>query len=158
MIFGSDHRVAAVIDWEVASIGPPEIDVGHWLFFDRFATDAVGVETASRLARSAATVARYEDRSGRVLGDLEWFEMLEELVIATTLVRQADARVARGNGRTRHAHGPRQHGHPDARPPPRAPASRRVTRLPRAPRGREMKWSRARRTGRQNGIDPTSTR
>jgi aminoglycoside phosphotransferase (APT) family kinase protein len=96
MIFGADHRVAAVIDWEVASIGPPEIDVGHWLFFDRFATEAAGIEPLPGWPDRAATVARYEERSGRTLVDLERFEMLEELVIATTLIRQADARVARG--------------------------------------------------------------
>jgi aminoglycoside phosphotransferase (APT) family kinase protein len=96
MIFGSEHRVAAVIDWEIASIGPPEIDVGHWLFFDHFATDAVGVDPLPGWPDRAATVARYEERSGRALSDLDWFEMLEELVVATTLIRQADARVARG--------------------------------------------------------------
>jgi len=96
MIFDGDHRVAAVIDWEGASIGPPEIDVGHWLFFDRFATDAVGVERLPGWPDRETTVARYEERSGRTLVDLERFEMLEELVIATTLIRQADARVARG--------------------------------------------------------------
>jgi aminoglycoside phosphotransferase (APT) family kinase protein len=99
MIFGADHRVAAVIDWEVASIGPPEIDVGHWLFFDRFATEAAGVEPLPGWPDREATVARYEERSGRRLVDLERFEMLEELVIATTLIRQADARVARGLAR-----------------------------------------------------------
>jgi aminoglycoside phosphotransferase (APT) family kinase protein len=96
MIFGGDHHVAAVIDWEVASIGPPEIDVGHWLFFDRFATEAAGIEPLPGWPDRDATVARYEERSGRALVDLERFEMLEELVIATTLIRQADARVARG--------------------------------------------------------------
>jgi aminoglycoside phosphotransferase (APT) family kinase protein len=96
MIFGGDHRVAAVIDWEVASIGPPEIDLGHWLFFDRFATGAVGIEPLPGWPDREATVTRYEERSGRALVDLQRFEMLEELVIATTLIRQADARVARG--------------------------------------------------------------
>ena len=96
MIFGPEQRVAAVIDWEVASIGAPEIDVGHWLFFDRFATDAVGVAPLPGWPDRATTVARYEERSGRALPDLADFEMLEELFIATTLIRQADARVARG--------------------------------------------------------------
>lgn len=96
MIFGADHRVAAVIDWEVASIGAPEIDVAHWLCFDRFATEAVGVEPLPGWPDRATTIARYEERSGRALGELDWFEMLEELFIATTLIRQADARVARG--------------------------------------------------------------
>lgn len=96
MIFGGDHQVAAVIDWEVASIGRPEIDVAHWLFFDRFATEAIGIEPLPGWPDRDATVARYEERSGRTLVGLERFEMLEELVIATTLIRQADARVARG--------------------------------------------------------------
>jgi aminoglycoside phosphotransferase (APT) family kinase protein len=96
MIFGADHQVAAVIDWELAVIGPPEIDVSHWLFFDRFATDAAGIEPLPGWPDRDATMARYEERSGRTLVDLEPFEMLEELVIATTLIRQADARVARG--------------------------------------------------------------
>jgi len=96
MIVGADQRVAAVIDWELASIGAPEIDVGHWLFFDRFATEAVGIEPLPGWPDREATVARYEERSGRTLVDLERYEMLEELVIATTLVRQADARVACG--------------------------------------------------------------
>jgi len=96
MIFGADHTVAAVIDWEVASIGPPGIDVAHWLFFDRFATDAVGVDPLPGWPNRETTVARYEQRSGRTLPDLDRFEMLEELFIATTLIRQADARVERG--------------------------------------------------------------
>ncbi len=96
MIFGADHTVAAVIDWEVASIGPPGIDVAHWLFFDRFATEAVGVDPLPGWPDRATTVARYEQRSGRTLPDLDRFEMLEELFIATTLIRQADARVERG--------------------------------------------------------------
>jgi aminoglycoside phosphotransferase (APT) family kinase protein len=96
MIFGTGPRVAAVIDWEVASIGAPEIDLGHWLFFDRFATDAIGVEPLPGWPDRATTIARYEERSGRALHHLDDFEMLEELFIATTLIRQADARVARG--------------------------------------------------------------
>ena len=96
MIFGPELRVAAVIDWEVASIAAPEVDVGHWLFFDRFATDAIGVEPLPGWPDRATTIARYEERSGRILRDLDFFEMLEELFIATTLIRQADARVARG--------------------------------------------------------------
>jgi len=96
MIFGADHRVAAVIDWEVATIGAPEIDVAHWLFFDRFATEAIGVDRLSGWPDRDTTLARYEERSGRRLGDVDSFEMLEELFIATTLIRQADARVASG--------------------------------------------------------------
>ncbi len=70
--------------------------VAHWLFFDRFATNAIGVEPLPGWPDRETTVAHYEERSGRVLPGLERFEMLEELFVATTLIRQADARVAWG--------------------------------------------------------------
>jgi aminoglycoside phosphotransferase (APT) family kinase protein len=96
MIFGDDHTLAAVIDWEGAAIGPAAIDVGRWLFFDDFATEAAGVERLPGWPDRATTIARYEERSGRHLRDLEFYETMQALVIATTLIRQADARVARG--------------------------------------------------------------
>jgi len=96
MIFGDDHRVAAAIDWETASIGPPEIDVAHWLFFDEFATSAIDVAPLPGWPDAAETVRAYESKSGRSLHDLDLFQTVEELFIAITLIRQADARVARG--------------------------------------------------------------
>ncbi|HUZ08765.1 MAG TPA: phosphotransferase family protein [Acidimicrobiales bacterium] len=106
MIFGPDHRVAAAIDWEVASIGPAARDVAHWLFFDEFATGACGVERLKGWPDRDETVSRYESGSGRRLGDLDLFEMMEELFMATTLIRQADARAAAGlaPGGTRMGH------------------------------------------------------
>jgi len=95
MIFGDEHTVVAAIDWEVASIGPPAIDVAHWLFFDDFATHAAGIEPLPGWPDRATTVARYESLSGRALDDLEFFELMEEFFMATTLIRQADGRVAR---------------------------------------------------------------
>jgi aminoglycoside phosphotransferase (APT) family kinase protein len=96
MIFGPDHRVAAAIDWEVASVGPAARDVAHWLFFDDFSTRACGIEPLEGWPDHDTTVARYEALSGRRLGDLDHYEMMEELFMATTLIRQADGRVARG--------------------------------------------------------------
>jgi len=95
MIFGDDGRVAAAIDWEVATVGAAGIDVGHWLFFDAFATTAAGVERLTGWPDRDHTIARYEQVSGRTMADIEFFELLEELFIATTLIRQADIRVSR---------------------------------------------------------------
>jgi aminoglycoside phosphotransferase (APT) family kinase protein len=96
MIFGEDNTVAAAIDWEVATIGPPAIDVAHWLFFDDFATRACGIDPLPGWPDRTTTVSRYEALSGRPVDDLEFFELMEEFFMATTLIRQADARVARG--------------------------------------------------------------
>ena len=114
MIFGDEHTVVAAIDWEVASIGEPAIDVAHWLFFDDFGTHACGIEPLPGWPDRATHSGRYEALAGRTLDDLDFYELMEEFFMATTLIRQADTRVARGLAPPDHAHGPRQHGHPDA--------------------------------------------
>ena len=96
MIFRDDHTVAAAIDWETATVGCAESDVAHWLFFDEFQTDAAGIARLPGWPDREATISRYEARSGRRLRDLAFFDIFDELFMATTLIRQADARVARG--------------------------------------------------------------
>jgi aminoglycoside phosphotransferase (APT) family kinase protein len=96
MIFGTDNTVAAVIDWEVATIGSPAIDLAHWLFFDDFMTEASGVTPLEGWPDRETTIAEYEARSGRTVADLAYFELMEEVFMATTLIRQSDFRVERG--------------------------------------------------------------
>jgi aminoglycoside phosphotransferase (APT) family kinase protein len=87
---------AALIDWEVATIAPPEADIAHWLVFDDFATSAAGVERLPGYAMRDEIIGRYEAASGRRLGDVGYFEIVQAFFLATTLIRQADARVQRG--------------------------------------------------------------
>ncbi|WP_019546632.1 phosphotransferase family protein [Streptomyces sulphureus] len=95
MIFDSELSVAAVIDWEVAGVGPPEVDVAHWLVFDELATPP-GVARLPGVPDRADTLAYYAQRTGRTLHALEYFEVLQGLFVATTLIRQADLAVAAG--------------------------------------------------------------
>jgi aminoglycoside phosphotransferase (APT) family kinase protein len=99
MIFAADHTVAAAIDWETATIGPAGRDVAHWLFFDDFQTEAVDLERLAGWPDRSTTISRYESLSGRRLVNLEFFNVMESLFMATTLIRQADARVAKGLAR-----------------------------------------------------------
>ena len=96
MIFDDDNTVAAALDWETAMIGPAGRDVAHWLVFDTFQTEAVGIERLPGWPDRATTISRYESLSGRRLENLEFFDVMESLFMAATLIRQADARVAKG--------------------------------------------------------------
>jgi aminoglycoside phosphotransferase (APT) family kinase protein len=96
MIFADDLSVAAAVDWEVATIGRPEIDLAHWLFFDEFATIAAGVDRLVGWPDRPTTVARYEEMAGRKLADLGYFDVMQQLFMAVTLIRQSDRRVAVG--------------------------------------------------------------
>ena len=96
VMFGEDLKVAAVLDWEVASIGPAGIDVGYWLMMDDFHSDANGVARLPGSPDRAATLARYEEMVGHRVPDTEYFELLGATQMAITLVRQSDSRVASG--------------------------------------------------------------
>ncbi len=96
MIFGADLDVAAAIDWEVACIGAPALDLAHWLFFDEFATAGAGVQRLEGFPDRATTIARYEALSGRTVADLDYFGIVQGFFLATTLIRQADLAVDQG--------------------------------------------------------------
>ncbi len=96
---GDDVSVAAVIDWELATIGPAGVDLGHWSFMDAFHAEAAGIERLDGYPSGEEVVARYESAVGRSLPDLDWFEIRSALFMAATIIRQADLRIARGEQR-----------------------------------------------------------
>ena len=88
IVFGDDQSVRAVLDWEMASLGPPELDLGWYLFIERTA-----LQFASQLAGfpdRAGTIAAYERHLGRPVCDIDWYEMWGGLRSAAILIRVAD--------------------------------------------------------------------
>jgi aminoglycoside phosphotransferase (APT) family kinase protein len=76
-------RVVAVFDWEMSTIGDPLADLGYlctfWVAHD---DPPAGVFERHALTRAAGfpsraeLIARYEERSGRSMGDIRWYEAL----------------------------------------------------------------------------------
>src|SRR3954463_655096 len=80
---GAPARLVAVFDWEMATIGDPLADLGYvcttWSDADdpplgRF--ELGRVTRAEGFPSRAELVARYEERSGRRVGDLRWYQTL----------------------------------------------------------------------------------
>jgi aminoglycoside phosphotransferase (APT) family kinase protein len=76
-------RLIAVFDWEMATIGDPLADLGYLctLWTDRDDPD-MGMFELSAVTRQegfpsrAELVARYEERSGRSMTDIRWYQTL----------------------------------------------------------------------------------
>ncbi|MBM3671007.1 MAG: phosphotransferase family protein [Actinobacteria bacterium] len=72
LIYADDASIRAVMDWEMAVLGPPELDLGWHLFLERimqqFAKPLPGFGTADDM------VAKYEAHLGRSLEHLDWYE------------------------------------------------------------------------------------
>jgi aminoglycoside phosphotransferase (APT) family kinase protein len=88
MIF-RDGRCVAVLDWEMATLGPPEMDLGWFLYMDRHHCDGIGVERLPGFPGRAETVARWERRTGRPAGDLAWWEAFAAFRFAAIMTRVA---------------------------------------------------------------------
>ena len=74
VVFADDGSIAALLDWEMATVGAPEHDLAWWWALEAMQDDLVG----SRLEGFPplpALRARYEARAGRALQDLDWYEV-----------------------------------------------------------------------------------
>jgi aminoglycoside phosphotransferase (APT) family kinase protein len=75
-------RLVAIFDWEMATIGDPLADVGYMLMHWTQPGDALGKFNAHNVTlrtgfpTRAELTARYEERSGRPVGALDWYVAL----------------------------------------------------------------------------------
>jgi aminoglycoside phosphotransferase (APT) family kinase protein len=92
-IFGPDLAVAAALDWDMAFIGPAEHDLGWFLGLDDLASSLIGRRVPGFPDREAV-IARYEQRLGRTVVDLGWYEifaLVRSVAVAFRLHRLATA-------------------------------------------------------------------
>jgi aminoglycoside phosphotransferase (APT) family kinase protein len=93
-IIWDDFECAAVLDWEMASLGQPEMDLGWWLYFDRQFSDGLGVPRPAGFGSHEETIDRYADVIGRPLRNLFFYEVFSGFRFAVIMVRLADLLMA----------------------------------------------------------------
>jgi aminoglycoside phosphotransferase (APT) family kinase protein len=74
LVFGPTRRVRAVLDWDLASLGPPEMDLGWHLGLEFAMAELFGSRLPGFPDRGE-TVERYEHASGLGLEHLDWHEV-----------------------------------------------------------------------------------
>jgi aminoglycoside phosphotransferase (APT) family kinase protein len=89
MIF-RDFRPVAVLDWEMATLGPAEVDLAWWLVLERYHTEGVGAAPLPGFPRRGEVVARWEEAVGRKAEDLFYYEVWGAFRFALVLIRIAD--------------------------------------------------------------------
>jgi aminoglycoside phosphotransferase (APT) family kinase protein len=94
-VFDDHFRVAAVLDWEMSSLGPAEIDVGWFFALHDMTAAQVGSDLPGFPTRSDG-LARYEELLGRRLDELQWYEVFALLRSGSIMVRIARLLARRG--------------------------------------------------------------
>lgn len=74
LVFDAERRVTGVLDWDLAAVGPREMDLA-WHLGLEFMMEALFGRRVPGFPGPAATVARYEDRTGHEVRDLAWHEV-----------------------------------------------------------------------------------
>ena len=82
-------RCVAVIDWEMARLGDPMMDLGWGLFLSRFHSEGNGQPQLPGFPSRDETIASYADRTGRSTENVEYFEVLAGMRFSVILCRLA---------------------------------------------------------------------
>ena len=88
MIFdGTD--CLGVLDWEMLSLGGPEMDLGWWLFLDSFSAEGNGLQRLPGLGSRQETIELWEKGTGLRARNVEFYEVFAGLRFAVVMMRLA---------------------------------------------------------------------
>lgn len=93
MIF-RDGACVAVLDWEMATLGDPEMDLAWWLFLDRHHSEGLGLPRLAGFPSVEATIARYEELTQRRTRHLRFYEIFAAFRFAVIMMRVSQMLVA----------------------------------------------------------------
>jgi aminoglycoside phosphotransferase (APT) family kinase protein len=77
----------AVLDWEMATLGPPECDVAWFVYLNRFLSEGVGAPALPGFPDADETAAMYESFGGRRLNDLHYYQVWAGLRFSVIFIR-----------------------------------------------------------------------
>lgn len=97
VMFAPDGRVNALIDWELAALGPSELDLAWWLYFDDLFSRRFGVTRLEGLPTRDESIAIWEAAAGRKAEHLDYYDVVVGLRMALVVVGAFDRQVGIGN-------------------------------------------------------------
>jgi aminoglycoside phosphotransferase (APT) family kinase protein len=82
-----DFEVAAVLDWEMAAVADPLLDLGWWLFADDTLTRGSGCVRLPGFAGRDETAARWSELTGRSVEALDYYELMAGFRFTVIMMR-----------------------------------------------------------------------
>lgn len=96
LMFDDELNVSGVFDWEMATLGPPEVDFGYFLFFDRVYSSGMGLARLEGFPNRESAIERFEILTGRRVENIEWYEAWGALRGAILLQRVGNVMIEHG--------------------------------------------------------------
>ena len=98
LVFDDGGGVHAVLDWDLAAIGPPEMDLG-WYFGLEFMMDRLFGQRVPGFPERAEAVETYQQRSGHTVSNLAWHEVFA--LVRALAINDRHQRIAATTGGSR---------------------------------------------------------
>lgn len=89
-------RPAAVLDWEMVTLGSPEMDLAWSIFLDRHHSEGIGTARLEGFPSHEDSVARYEALTGHRVRHLHYYQVLAGYRFAIIMCRIAQQMVTYG--------------------------------------------------------------
>ena len=97
VMFRADGSVSGLIDWELAAMGPSELDLAWWLYFDDLFSRRFGVPRLEGLPTRDESISIWEAAAGRKAQHLDYYDVVVALRMALVVVGAFDRQVGVGN-------------------------------------------------------------
>ena len=95
-VLHDDGEIAALLDFELAGFGPPELDLGWYYALHDMTVATAGGADLPGFGTRAEQLAVYEAALGRPVADLAWFEVFALVRSGSIMVRIARLLAAQG--------------------------------------------------------------
>jgi aminoglycoside phosphotransferase (APT) family kinase protein len=97
LMFGAgDLSVQAVLDWEMATIASPDMDLGWFVFFVRYYSEGIGAEIPAGMQNREQLIARYRELTGRDVKHIDYYEAFAALRLSILMMRAGRVMIAGG--------------------------------------------------------------
>jgi aminoglycoside phosphotransferase (APT) family kinase protein len=88
VIFDPDSlAIRAVLDWEMAAITTPEMELGWLVFFIRFWSEGMGIANPEGFPQREEVAAAYEAATGRTVRHLDFYEAFSAFKMSAIMMR-----------------------------------------------------------------------
>jgi aminoglycoside phosphotransferase (APT) family kinase protein len=96
VVFDDDLSVAATLDWELATLASPEMDLGWFIFFVRYYSEGLGIPIPDGFQNREELISRYEELSGRRAQHIDYYEVFAALRVAAMMTRAGRLMIESG--------------------------------------------------------------
>jgi aminoglycoside phosphotransferase (APT) family kinase protein len=96
MFDANDGSVSAILDWELTALGPGEIDLAYWLYFDEHWCQIFKAKRLDGLPTRDEVIAIYEQAAGRKVSDMKFYDVLASLRMVNIIRRTIDRLIGSG--------------------------------------------------------------